>query len=104
MFPYQHPYSSGQALTYMKMLVARVIGSATSTVKHASLEGWKLLVVQALMADGQGRDGEPMLAIDQLGAGAGDRVMITSDGKSTRATMNINATPVRWNVIGICDP
>ena len=85
------------------MLVARVIGSATSTVKHDSLDGWKLLIVQALLADGRGRDGEPMLAIDQYGAGAGDNVMITSDGKSTRAAMNIDATPVRWNVIGICD-
>ena len=86
------------------MLIARVIGSATSTVRHASLEGWKLLIVQALKADGHQRDGEPMLAIDQLGAGTGDEVMITSDGKSTRAAMNIDATPVRWNVIGICDP
>ena len=85
------------------MLIARVIGNATSTVKHSSLEGWKLLVVQALMSDGHGRDGEPMLAVDQLGAGAGERVMITSDGKSTRVMMNIDATPVRWNVIGICD-
>ena len=86
------------------MLLARVIGNATTTVKHSSLEGWKLLIVQALMADGKGRDGEPMLAVDQLGAGPGDRVMITSDGKSTRAMMDIDATPVRWNVIGICDP
>ena len=86
------------------MLLARVIGNATSTVKHSSLKGWKLLIVQALMADGHNRDGEPMLAIDRLGAGPGDNVMITSDGKSTRAMMNISATPVRWNVIGICDP
>jgi ethanolamine utilization protein EutN len=86
------------------MLVARVIGSATSTVKHHSLDGWKLLIVQALMVNGHDRDGEPMLAIDQLGAGVGDNVLITSDGKSTRAAMNIDATPVRWNVIGICDP
>lgn len=86
------------------MMLARVIGSATSTVKHASLDGWKLLIVQALMADGRSRDGEPMLAVDQLGAGVGENVMITSDGKSTREMMDIEATPVRWNVIGICDP
>jgi ethanolamine utilization protein EutN len=86
------------------MLVARVIGTATSTVKHSSLAGWKLLVVQALLADGRGRDGEPMLAVDQIGAGVGEHVIITSDGKSTRAMMNIEATPVRWNVMGICDP
>ena len=85
------------------MLKGLVIGSATATAKHASMEGWKLLVVQALLADGRTTDGEPILAIDSLGAGTGQTVMLSSDGRSTREMMGIQATPVRWNVIGIQD-
>jgi ethanolamine utilization protein EutN len=61
----------------------------------------KLLVVQTLMADGESPDGEPVLAADQLGAGVGETVMITSDGKYTREMLRDESTPVRWCVIGI---
>ena len=72
-----------------------VIGTATSSVKHASMEGWKLLVVQFLQADGSSPDGEPVLAVDNLGAGAGQLVVLTSDGKGTRELLKSNTTPVR---------
>jgi ethanolamine utilization protein EutN len=85
------------------MQIGEVIGTATTTVKHPSLAGWKLLVVKLLAADGKSADGEPVLAIDQLGAGGGDRVILTSDGKSTREMMKSNNTPVRWSVMGIAD-
>ena len=85
------------------MQLGEVIGTATATVKHPSLAGWKLLVVQLLTADGKGVDGEPVLAIDQLGAGGGDRVILTSDGKGTREMMKSETTPVRWSVQGIVD-
>jgi ethanolamine utilization protein EutN len=85
------------------MQLGRVIGTATATVKHPTLSGWKLLVVQLLMADGKSSDGEPVLAIDNLGAGGGDRVILTSDGKGTRALMKSDNTPVRWSVMGIAD-
>ena len=84
------------------MQLARVIGRATSTVKHSTLQGWKLLVVQPLDVQG-GADGEPFLAIDDRGAGRGDQVLITSDGKYVRELMKSNNTPVRWAVIGITD-
>jgi ethanolamine utilization protein EutN len=85
------------------MQIGEVIGTATSTVKHPSLAGWKLLVVQLLAADGKSADGEPVLAIDQLGAGAGDRILLTSDGKGTREMVKSETTPVRWSVQGIVD-
>jgi len=81
--------------------LALVVGTATATRKHSSMEGAKLLVVQALLADGRSPDGEPMLAVDRLGAGRGETVLITSDGKFTRTLLNSNNTPVRWSVIGI---
>ena len=85
------------------MLTATVIGTAVSTVKHASMAGCKLLVVQPMMADGKSPDGFPLVAIDQLGAGVGERVMLTSDGAGTREMLRSEATPVRWSVIGIED-
>ena len=85
------------------MQLATVIGNATSTVKHASMEGWKLLLVQPRMVDGQTPDGEPVLAVDGIGAGKGESVLITSDGRFTRELLKAKATPVRWSVIGIAD-
>ena len=85
------------------MQLGLVIGTATATVKHASMKGWKLLIVQPLLADGRGRDGDPQLAIDNLGAGIGQQVMISSDGAGTRALLGVEATPVRWSVTGIPD-
>jgi ethanolamine utilization protein EutN len=80
------------------MNLATVIGTATATVKHPSLSGWRLLVVQPLTANG-GDDGEPLLAIDSLGAGVGSNVIITSDGKAVGEAMNTKNTPVRWMVL-----
>jgi ethanolamine utilization protein EutN len=85
------------------MQIGSVVGIATSTVKHSSLEGWKLLVVQLLAADGKSPDGEPVLAVDRLGAGRGEKVILTSDGRGTRELLKSVTTPVRWSVMGIPD-
>ena len=85
------------------MQLAVVLGSATSTVKHRSLEGWKLLVAQPLAADETSVDGDPVLAIDPLGAGRGQIVVITNDGSAARQMVGDNKTPARWSVIGIRD-
>jgi microcompartment protein CcmK/EutM len=85
------------------MQLGFVIGTATTTIKHPSMNGWKLLVVQPYMVDGRSPDGEPVLAVDSLGAGKGEHVLITSDGKGTRALLNSENTPVRWSVMGIAD-
>ncbi|MDX1946210.1 MAG: EutN/CcmL family microcompartment protein [Pirellulaceae bacterium] len=85
------------------MQLALVVGTATSTVKHASMNGQKLLIVQPLLADGGGADGDPQIAVDAVGAGKGEVVMITSDGKFTREILKTEATPVRWSAIGIRD-
>jgi len=55
------------------MLLGRVIGNVVATVKDASLDGKKLLIVQPL--DRQGRDkGKPFVAVDSVGAGAGETI------------------------------
>ncbi|HWL07669.1 MAG TPA: EutN/CcmL family microcompartment protein [Planctomicrobium sp.] len=81
------------------MNLALVIGNATSTVKHPSMNGWRLLIVQPLTADG-GDDGEPLLVIDSMGAPVGGKVIISSDGKEIGDVMQSKTTPVRWMVMG----
>jgi ethanolamine utilization protein EutN len=84
------------------MQLAAVVGQATSTVKHPSLKGWRLLVVQPLTAEGK-EDGEPLLAIDKLGSGSAHRVIISNDGAGARELVGDRNSPVRWTVVGICD-
>ena len=99
----QFVYKAGGSKTHpTDMQLALVIGRGTSTVKHASMAGQKLLVVQPTLIDGK-PDGDPLLAIDGIGAGMGEVVMITSDGRYARELLKAEATPVRWSVIGIED-
>lgn len=83
------------------MQLGLVIGSATSTVKHESLKGERILVVQLETQNG-GPDGEPVLAIDRLGAGRGDRVLLTNDGGVMQELLG-RTTPARWSVMAIPD-
>jgi len=85
------------------MQIGEIIGHATATVKHPTLAGWRLAVVQPLDARGAA-DGAPVLAIDPLGSARRDRVMITSDGKGVREMVGSDNTPIRWAVIGLIDP
>ena len=84
------------------MQFARVIGRATSTVKHPSLVGWRMLLVQPVCPDG-GADGAPQLVIDNQGARKGDTVIVSSDGKTARVMVGADNTPARWHVLGIVD-
>ncbi len=78
------------------MQLATITGHATATVKHPSLAGWKLLIAQP-------DDGEPLLVVDGVGAGAGvgSRVLLSNDGKGARELVGDPKSPVRWFVIGI---
>jgi ethanolamine utilization protein EutN len=84
------------------MQLGRVVGQGIATVKHPTLQGWKLLLVQLLTADGK-EDGEPVLTVDALGAALTDLVILTNDGKGTRELVGAKNTPARWMVLGICD-
>jgi ethanolamine utilization protein EutN len=85
------------------MQLARVLGNAVATIKHDSLVGRKLLLVAPLMADGATIDGDPLLVVDAVGAGRGDTVIITSDGRGAAELMGRNDSPVRWTTAGIKD-
>ncbi len=84
------------------MNLAHVIGTATSTIKHPSLNGWRMLIVQPLRQDRR-PDGDPVIAIDDLGSRVGSDVIITSDGAAVREMMNSKNSPVRWAVMALPD-
>lgn len=81
---------------------AEIIGRATATVKHSSMDGWRMLIAQPLGSSGQD-DGDPVIVIDDLGSGPGDKVLITSDGKYVTEIVETRSSPVRWAVLGIAD-
>lgn len=81
---------------------ANVVGTATASIKHESMNGSKLLVVQPLLASGNA-DGYPLIAIDTVGAGIGQQVILTSDGRFSREFLNHESNPVRYTIIGIED-
>jgi len=83
------------------MIVAKVMGTAVATIKHAMLTTSKLLLVQA--ADAQGNpNGQPFLAVDLVGAGDGELVIV-SQGSSARAAIGKNESPADAAIIGILD-
>ena len=84
------------------MQLGLVLGAATATAKHASMEGRTLLIVQPRLTNGE-PDGDPVLAVDMIGAGTGETVMLTSDGRAAREYLGVDATPVRWTTIGTKD-
>ncbi len=84
------------------MQLGKVIGHATSTVKHASFTGLRLVMVQQLN-NAREPEADVVLAIDKLGSGPGDMVILNSDGKGARELIGDEHTPARWWVIGIVD-
>ena len=84
------------------MQLGTVIGHATSTIKHPSLNGWKLLIVQ-LLNNARQPELEPVIAIDSLGAGAGTLVVIDTDGKHARELTGNEKSPIRWYTVAIVD-
>lgn len=85
------------------MQSAKVLGNATSTAKHSSLANLKLLVCQPMLSDGKTPDGAPLLAVDRFGAGAGEYVMLTSDGSCVKEMFGVDNSPIRWAVLGLLD-
>jgi ethanolamine utilization protein EutN len=83
------------------MQLGRVVGSATSTIRHPTFEGERLLIVQLLLKNGQG-DGEPVLAFDRMGAGRDQVVLLTNDGQALQEQLG-KLTPGRWSVMGLPD-
>jgi ethanolamine utilization protein EutN len=84
------------------VLIGRIVGEMVATQKHVSHQGRNLLVVQPLNLDGSGR-GDPVLALDAIGAGVGDRVLLTTDGYAASTSIGRPQSPIDMAVIGYID-
>jgi ethanolamine utilization protein EutN len=89
------------------MFIAKVTGSMVSTQKVDSMVGHKLLVVEPYRLDPKSRGallttGRSLVAVDTVGAGEGEYVLITQ-GSSARLTPETKNLPVDTVIIGIVD-
>ena len=84
------------------MLLGLVIGTVVSTRKNRKFESAKLLLVQPLDEDG-GPRGVPLLAIDSVGAGVGERVLLVVEGRAAGEALGRKAAPVDAAIVGIVD-
>jgi ethanolamine utilization protein EutN len=83
------------------MIIGRVIGRAVSTRKDDRLLGAKLLLVEEVDAAGAGA-GSLTVAVDHLGAGPGDVVLVTQ-GSAARFTAQTDDRPIDALVVGMVD-
>lgn len=83
------------------MLITRVVGSAVSTIKDEKLTGLKLLVVREVTPANE-LVGKPLVAIDAVGAGEGELVLVAT-GSSARQTTVTHNKPVDAVIMAILD-
>jgi len=84
------------------LLLARVIGTVVSTQKHPKFEGAKLLLVQPIALEGTPR-GNPLLAVDSVGAGVHEKVLVVIEGRAAGDALGRKGAPVDAAVVGIVD-
>jgi microcompartment protein CcmK/EutM len=84
------------------MFLAKVVGNVVSTRKADKLTGVKLLVVEPVDFARQQPDGKPLVAIDSVGAGEGEVVLVVQ-GSSARLTDTTKDAPVDATIMGIVD-
>jgi len=84
------------------MQIGRVIGDLSATQKHASHEGRTILLVQPIDVDDSDR-GNPVVALDSVQAGVGDRVLLVQDGYAASTALGLKLSPVDAAVVGIID-
>ena len=84
------------------MQLARVVGTVVATQKHSAFEGAKLLLVQPVGLDDAPR-GATLLAVDSVGAGVTERVLIVLEGRAAGEALGKKRAPVDAAVIGIVD-
>jgi ethanolamine utilization protein EutN len=84
------------------MLIARVVGTVVATQKHRTFEGAKLLLVQPVTLQDVPR-GPTLLAVDSVGAGVHEKVLVVIEGRAAAEAVGRKGTPVDAAVIGIID-
>jgi len=84
------------------MMIAKVIGTIVSTIKHPAYDSKKLLLVQPMHLSGEIED-EAFVAIDEAQAGIGDTVLVMREGSGARQITQIKDAPIISVIVGILD-
>jgi ethanolamine utilization protein EutN len=83
------------------MLIGRVIGNVWATRKNEDLNGCKFMVVAPHEYAGHAK-AYPIVAVDQIGAGVGETVLVVS-GSSARVAMGSRTLPIDHVIVGVVD-
>jgi len=84
------------------MKLARVVGNIVSTLKHPAYEGRKLMLVEPIAPDGKSA-GPATVAVDYVGAGEGELVLLGGAPGAARVVFGIKLAPIKDMVMGIID-
>lgn len=84
------------------MKLARVVGTVVSTVNAPVFDGRRLLMCDLIDPDGRPTGGY-MIAVDCVGAGAGETVLLIDEGNSARQVVGWDVAPIRTVVVGVVD-
>jgi len=84
------------------MFMARVVGDVVSSHRHPDLSGKKLLLLRRLGLDGN-EEGAEIIALDVIGVGTGEQVLVVQEGGSARALFQVTALPVQAVIVGVID-
>jgi len=84
------------------MILGRITGSVVSTIHHPVVDGHKLLLAERLDQEGKPTGGY-LIALDSVGAGRGETVLILDEGSGARQILDDASAPVRSIVVGIVD-
>lgn len=84
------------------MEMGLVVGRVTATRKDENLVGAKLLVTQSIDINGNPLESLPIITVDTVGAGVGEKVFYVKGSMASRAVRNANS-PVDAAIVGIID-
>ena len=84
------------------MIIGTVTGNVVSTINHPFYDGKKLLIVEKSKVEGT-PSGDYLIAIDSVGAGVGEEVLVLDEGNGARQIVNSTTAPVRSIIVGIID-
>ena len=84
------------------MKIGRVAGTVVATICSPFFEGRRLLMVDLLDLDGN-ETGKDVIAVDSVGAGAGETVLVLDEGNGARQVLHAPEAPIRAVVVGIVD-
>lgn len=85
------------------MKIGKVSGTVVSTISSPVYDSRRLLLCDLLDEKGEELSGDYLIAVDAVGAGAGETVLILDEGNSARQVVDMEDAPIRAVIVGIID-